>query len=174
MTKLHVNFLNWVYSFVLHFNPIIMKTAPLNLWLQGFDIRDLNFTTSLLLSSTLLWLELLMGAIWDICNHIPFRPVCKNRRRIVQRYWFGNVCSRESQTTQIWKWLIFYRRRQVESWTKSQTSLPVTFPTRTSFVRSSYTLEYLITVQHLLNVHNGKLDFKWLAKKENLMLLNWW
>ena len=29
----------------------------------------------------------------------------------------------------------------------------------------SSTLEYLITV------HNGKLDFKWLAKKDNLMLL---
>ena len=36
------------------------------------------------------------------------------------------------------------------------------------------TLEYLITVQHLLNVHNGKLDFIWLPKKDNLMLLNWW
>jgi len=35
-------------------------------------------------------------------------------------------------------------------------------------------LEYLITVQHLLNVHNGKLDFIWLAKKDNLMLSNWW
>ena len=34
------------------------------------------------------------------------------------------------------------------------------------------TLEYLITVQHLLNVHYGKLDFIWLAKKDNLMLLN--
>ena len=36
------------------------------------------------------------------------------------------------------------------------------------------TLEYLITVQHPLNVHNGKLDFIWLAKKDNLMLLNQW
>ena len=34
------------------------------------------------------------------------------------------------------------------------------------------TLEYLITVQHLLNLHNGKLHFIWLAKKDNLMLLN--
>ena len=33
-------------------------------------------------------------------------------------------------------------------------------------------LEYLINVQHLLNVHNGKLDFLLLAKKDNLMLLN--
>ena len=31
-------------------------------------------------------------------------------------------------------------------------------------------LEYLITVQHLLNVHNGKLDFIWLVKKDKLML----
>ena len=36
----------------------------------------------------------------------------------------------------------------------------------------SDTLEYLITVQHLLNVHNEKLDFISLAKKDNLMLLN--
>ena len=36
------------------------------------------------------------------------------------------------------------------------------------------TLKYLITVQHLLNVHNGKLYFIWLTKKDNLMLLNWW
>ena len=35
------------------------------------------------------------------------------------------------------------------------------------------TLEYLITVQHLLNVHYGKLDFIWLAKMEKSML-NWW
>ena len=35
----------------------------------------------------------------------------------------------------------------------------------------TYTLEYLIIVQHLLNVHNGKLDFIWLAKEDNLMLL---
>ena len=34
------------------------------------------------------------------------------------------------------------------------------------------TLEYLITVQHLLNVHNGKLDLIWLTKWDNLMLLN--
>ena len=34
------------------------------------------------------------------------------------------------------------------------------------------TLEYLITVQHLLNVYNGKLNFIWLANKDNLMLLN--
>ena len=34
------------------------------------------------------------------------------------------------------------------------------------------TLEYLITVQHILKVHNGKLDFIWLVKKDNLMLLN--
>ena len=34
------------------------------------------------------------------------------------------------------------------------------------------TVEYLISVQHLLNVHNGKLDFIRLAKKDNLMLLN--
>ena len=40
------------------------------------------------------------------------------------------------------------------------------------FSSSAATLEYLITVQHLLNVHNGKLDFIWLAKKDNLMLLN--
>ena len=33
-------------------------------------------------------------------------------------------------------------------------------------------LKYLITVQYLLKVHNGKLDFIWLAKKDNLMLLN--
>ena len=33
---------------------------------------------------------------------------------------------------------------------------------------------YLITVQHLLNVHNGKLHFIWLTKKDNLMLLNGW
>ena len=31
------------------------------------------------------------------------------------------------------------------------------------------TLEYLITVQHLSNVHNGKLHFMWLAKKDNLI-----
>ena len=31
---------------------------------------------------------------------------------------------------------------------------------------------YLIAVQHLLNVHDVKLDFMWLAKKDNLMLLN--
>ena len=36
------------------------------------------------------------------------------------------------------------------------------------------TLEYLITLQYLLNVHNGKVDFIWLAKKDNLMLLNRW
>ena len=35
-----------------------------------------------------------------------------------------------------------------------------------------FTLECLITVQHLLNVHNGKLDFIWLAKKDDLILLN--
>ena len=40
------------------------------------------------------------------------------------------------------------------------------------FMCETYTLEYLITLQHLLNVHNGKLDFIWLAKKDNLMLLN--
>ena len=34
------------------------------------------------------------------------------------------------------------------------------------------TLEYLITVHHLLTVHNGNLDFIWLAKKDNLMMLN--
>ena len=34
------------------------------------------------------------------------------------------------------------------------------------------TLEYLIIVQHLLNVHNRKLDLMWLANKDNLMLLN--
>ena len=33
-------------------------------------------------------------------------------------------------------------------------------------------LEYLITVQHLLNVHNGTPDFIRLAKKDNLTLLN--
>ena len=33
-----------------------------------------------------------------------------------------------------------------------------------------YSLEYLITVLHLMN--NGKLHFKLLAKKDNLMLLN--
>ena len=38
--------------------------------------------------------------------------------------------------------------------------------------QSLNTLEYLITVQHLSNVQNGKLDFLWLAKKDNLMLLN--
>ena len=27
------------------------------------------------------------------------------------------------------------------------------------------TIENLITVQHLLNIHNGKLDFIWLAKE---------
>ena len=32
------------------------------------------------------------------------------------------------------------------------------------------TLEYVKTVQHLLIVHNGKLDFIWLAKKVNFML----
>ena len=42
------------------------------------------------------------------------------------------------------------------------------------FVPFFDTLEYLITVQHLLNVHNGKLVFIWLAKKDNLMLLNCW
>ena len=41
-----------------------------------------------------------------------------------------------------------------------------------SIEESPPTLEYLITVQHLLNVHNVKLDFMWLAKKDNLMLLN--
>ena len=41
-----------------------------------------------------------------------------------------------------------------------------------SIEESPPTLEYLITVQHLLNVHNGKLSFIWLAKKDNLMLLN--
>ena len=34
------------------------------------------------------------------------------------------------------------------------------------------TLEYLITVQHLLNVHNEKLRLIWFEKKDNLMLLN--
>ena len=34
------------------------------------------------------------------------------------------------------------------------------------------TLEYLITVQYLLNVQNGKLDFIWLGYKDNLVLLN--
>ena len=34
------------------------------------------------------------------------------------------------------------------------------------------TLEYLITGKHLLNVHNGKLYFIRLAKKDNLMLMN--
>ena len=48
---------------------------------------------------------------------------------------------------------------------------------RSTIISFSYkvchtTLEYLITVQHLLNVHNGKLDFTWLAKKDNFMLLN--
>ena len=38
----------------------------------------------------------------------------------------------------------------------------------------SGTLEYLITVQHLLNVHNGKLDHILLANKDNLMWLNSW
>ena len=42
--------------------------------------------------------------------------------------------------------------------------------------RSRHTIlqYYLITVQHLSNVHNVKLNFIWLAKKDNLMLLNWW
>ena len=35
-----------------------------------------------------------------------------------------------------------------------------------------FTLEYLITVQHLLNVHNGKPEIIWLANKDNFMLLN--
>ena len=35
-----------------------------------------------------------------------------------------------------------------------------------------YTLEYLISIQHLLNVHNGKLRIIWLAKEDSLMLLN--
>ena len=35
-----------------------------------------------------------------------------------------------------------------------------------------FSLKYLITVQHLLN--NGKIPFVSLAKKDNLMLLNWW
>ena len=34
------------------------------------------------------------------------------------------------------------------------------------------TIEYPITVQHILNVHNGKLDFIWLEKKDNWMFLN--
>ena len=34
------------------------------------------------------------------------------------------------------------------------------------------TLEYLINVRHLLNVHNGKLYLTWLTKWDNLMLLN--
>ena len=29
------------------------------------------------------------------------------------------------------------------------------------------TLEHLITIQHLLNVHIGKLPFIWLAKKDD-------
>ena len=33
------------------------------------------------------------------------------------------------------------------------------------------TLEYLIAVEHLMNVHNGNLCFVWLAKKDNLMLM---
>ena len=32
--------------------------------------------------------------------------------------------------------------------------------------------EYLIIVQHLFKVHIGKLDFIWLARKDNLMLSN--
>lgn len=36
-----------------------------------------------------------------------------------------------------------------------------------------FTLEYLITLQHLLNVHNEKLLLIWLAKKDILMVLNW-
>ena len=39
-------------------------------------------------------------------------------------------------------------------------------------IKTNTTLEYLITVQHLLNVQKGKLDFIWLAKKDNLMLLD--
>ena len=39
-------------------------------------------------------------------------------------------------------------------------------------VKTNTTLEYQITVQHLLNVRKGKLDFIWLAKKDNLMLLD--
>ena len=51
-------------------------------------------------------------------------------------------------------------------------STTATFP----FITSDKvpTLEYLITVQHLLNVYNGKFDFIWLAKKDNLKLLNLW
>ena len=33
-------------------------------------------------------------------------------------------------------------------------------------------LKYPITVQYLLKIHKGKLDFILLAKKDNLMLLN--
>ena len=32
------------------------------------------------------------------------------------------------------------------------------------------TLEYLITAQHLSNLHNGKLPFIWLAKEDKLIL----
>ena len=32
------------------------------------------------------------------------------------------------------------------------------------------TLEYLITVQHVLKVHNEKLPYTWLVKKDNLMI----
>ena len=39
-------------------------------------------------------------------------------------------------------------------------------------IKTNTTLEYLITVQHLINVQKGKLDFIWLAKKDNLMLLD--
>ena len=41
--------------------------------------------------------------------------------------------------------------------------------------KSTLTLEYLITLRHLSNVHSvhiGKLSFIWLTKKDNLMLLN--
>ena len=43
-----------------------------------------------------------------------------------------------------------------------------------SFKHLSFTAGYTLcsNLEYLITVHNGKLDFKWLAKKDNLMLLN--
>ena len=44
------------------------------------------------------------------------------------------------------------------------------FKVFTKFILKNYFFEHLITVQQ----RNGNLTFIWFAKKDNLMLLNWW
>ena len=54
--------------------------APLHTYYNYDDSIPFSWNCSIEFIAIGLWtsrLELLMGAIWDICNHIPFRPVCK-------------------------------------------------------------------------------------------------